>query len=95
VDVSAYAGQSGELRFTSPWLASGLLDDVRFSSVAIPEPSALALCSLGVLILFGAMKRPNTNERHDHNCADKTGCGESRDRVSVAGQVSVARGRWA
>ena len=60
VDISAYAGQSGELRFTSPWLASGLLDDIRFSPAAIPEPSALALYSLGlgVLILFGAMKRP-------------------------------------
>jgi hypothetical protein len=66
VDISAYAGQSGELRFTSPWVPSplffpglGLLDDIRFSPAAIPEPSALVLCSLGVLILFGAMKRPN------------------------------------
>lgn len=57
VDISACAGQSGELRFTSPWLASGLLDDIRFSSIPIPEPSELDLCGLGVLVLFGAMKR--------------------------------------
>ena len=43
VDIAAYTGQSGELRFTSPWLTTGGLDDIRFSSTAIPEPSVLAL----------------------------------------------------
>jgi hypothetical protein len=51
-DVSAYAGQSGELRFTAPWLTTGILDGIQFSSTAIPEPSAFALLTLGLLCLF-------------------------------------------
>lgn len=47
LDVSAYAGQSGELRFTAPWLTAGVLDGIQFSSTAIPEPSGFALLSLG------------------------------------------------
>ena len=58
VDISAYAGQSGELRFTKPWLntsysAGAILDDIQFSPTPVPEPSALALCGVSALCLFG------------------------------------------
>lgn len=58
MDISAYAGQTGELRFTKPWLPTNfsdgaLLDNIQFSSVAVPEPSALALCGVSLLLLFG------------------------------------------
>ncbi len=52
-DISAYAGQSGELRFIAsnlPVLNLIYLDNIRFSPLAIPEPSAFALFALG---LFG------------------------------------------
>ncbi len=54
VSILAYAGQSGELRFTAPpgstpFLSGAILDDIRFSPTPVPEPSVTALC--GVLIL--------------------------------------------
>lgn len=58
-DISGYAGQSGELRFTAPWLSTGMLDSILFSPTAIPEPSVLALSGIFVLCLFRMMKRPN------------------------------------
>jgi len=52
-DISAFAGQTGELRFTSP--ASGpvvaLLDNIYFSTQPIPEPSVLGLFALGLSFL--------------------------------------------
>lgn len=50
VDVSAYAGQSGELRFIAPWQSSGMLDDIQFSSSPVPEPSTFALGAVGALL---------------------------------------------
>jgi hypothetical protein len=38
VDVSAYAGLAGELRFTAPWRTSSILDGIRFSPTPVPEP---------------------------------------------------------
>jgi hypothetical protein len=67
MDISAYAGQTGELRFTKPWLPTGysdgaLLDNIQFSSSPIPEPSALALCGVSLLLFLGIrqLTRPNT-----------------------------------
>lgn len=64
VDVSQYAGQSGELRFSVPWYGpnsftdTGIpLDGIRFSSTAVPEPSAVGLSCFLVLSLLGIMKR--------------------------------------
>ena len=51
-DISAYAGQTGELRFTVPWQSNVLLDNIQFSSTAVPEPGTQALAALGGL-LFG------------------------------------------
>ena len=54
-DISAYAGQTGQLLFTAPGglpnTSGGELDNIQFSSLPIPEPSALALAALGALTL--------------------------------------------
>ena len=52
-DISAFAGQTGELRFTasnSPVSTFLYLDVIRFSAVAVPEPGGYALMGVG---LFG------------------------------------------
>jgi len=57
-DISAYAGQTGELRFTAPWLRGGdMIDNIEFSSVAIPEPSVLSLFGICIACLFWRMGR--------------------------------------
>jgi hypothetical protein len=50
-DISAYAGQTGQLLFTAPWETTALLDNIQFSSSAVPEPSEFALSGLGALLL--------------------------------------------
>jgi hypothetical protein len=50
-DISAFAGQTGELRFTAlPRTESGI-DNIQFSNQPIPEPSGLVLFGLGTLFL--------------------------------------------
>ena len=50
-DISAYAGQTGQLLFTAPLNSSVLLDNIQFSSSPVPEPSTFALTALGGLLL--------------------------------------------
>jgi hypothetical protein len=50
-DISAYAGQSGELRFAVPWLATSMLDGIQFSFSTVPEPSVLSLGFLGFVLV--------------------------------------------
>jgi hypothetical protein len=51
-NVSAYASQTGQLLFTLPPLSgNATLDNIQFSSTPVPEPGALALSSLGGLLL--------------------------------------------
>ena len=55
-DITAYAGQSGELRFENKPYGGGIggpsmLDNILFSPDAIPEPSAFALSAFGGLLL--------------------------------------------
>ena len=58
-DISAYAGQTGELLFTAPWVAGGgLIDNIHFSSQPIPEPDAFSLLAIGILFV-GEGLRPN------------------------------------
>jgi hypothetical protein len=51
-DVSAYAGQTGELLFHAPWPSGGfLIDRIEFSGQRVPEPGVLSLSVVGALIL--------------------------------------------
>lgn len=59
IDVSPYAGQSGELRFAVPWLGSGMLDSIQFSPSPIPEPSALSLSILGIVLVAAFTRSPH------------------------------------
>ena len=64
MDISAYAGQTGELRFTKPWLptnfsSGALLDNIQFSSVPVPEPSVLSLICICLLFVFLRKKCSN------------------------------------
>ncbi|HEY5504182.1 MAG TPA: PEP-CTERM sorting domain-containing protein [Sedimentisphaerales bacterium] len=53
-DVSAFAGQAGQLLFSLPaYTSTARLDNIQFSSSPVPEPSEFALLALGVL-LFGS-----------------------------------------
>ena len=50
-DISAYAGQTGQLMFTVPWQSSSMLDNIRFSASPIPEPGSIALLVAGGLLV--------------------------------------------
>jgi hypothetical protein len=50
-DISGFAGQTGELRFTESYFGFGLLDNIQFSSDPVPEPTTFALAALGGLLL--------------------------------------------
>ena len=55
-DVSAFAGQTGQLLFTSP-VTSALLDNIQFSSTSVPEPSIISL--FAVSAVFFGFRRSN------------------------------------
>jgi hypothetical protein len=46
-DISAYAGQTGQLEFAAPWQSYGILDNIQFSSSPILElpPKLSIVCS--------------------------------------------------
>ena len=48
-DISAYAGQIGELLFTCAERNGGMLDNIQFSSLPIPEPGIFGMFGLGAL----------------------------------------------
>jgi PEP-CTERM motif len=50
-NISAYAGQTGQLLFTAPVDTTAVFDNIQFSTSPVPEPSAFALCALGGLSL--------------------------------------------
>ena len=50
-NISAYAGQTGQLLFSAPIHSGAVLDDIQFSSLPVPEPAEFALAVLGALIL--------------------------------------------
>jgi hypothetical protein len=51
-DISAYAGQTGQLMFTAPWQTTAMLDNIQFSSSPIPEPTALSLFICGAFLIW-------------------------------------------
>ena len=55
-DISTFAGQTGTLQFTG----GGMLDNIQFSNQPIPEPSSLALFSIGAWLL-GFFQRRNSS----------------------------------
>ncbi len=55
-DISQFAGQTGELRFTALPGQGGYLDFVNFSNVPVPEPSSCAVAVLGA-VLLGVVRR--------------------------------------
>jgi hypothetical protein len=59
IDISPYAGQTGELRFAVPWLNSSMLDGIQFSNRPVPEPSALSLSILGFVLVAAFTRRSN------------------------------------
>jgi hypothetical protein len=50
-DISAFAGQTGQLLFTAAINSSVLLDNIQFSTTAVPEPSTFVLATLGGVLL--------------------------------------------
>jgi hypothetical protein len=59
-DVSALAGQTGELLFTlPPYVNDADLDNIQFSTQAVPEPGVFALSALGggVFLAWRAKRR--------------------------------------
>jgi hypothetical protein len=52
-DVSQFAGRTGELRFTG----GGVLDGIRLSDQAIPEPSVACLPAIGAGLLCWLWRR--------------------------------------
>jgi len=51
-DISSYAGQTGELLFTGLSISGVALDDIRFSTTAVPEPSTLAFFGLAGILYW-------------------------------------------
>jgi hypothetical protein len=56
-DISAFAGQTGELRFTAPPNSAGGIDNIQFSVSPVPEPATLALLATGAFLLAARRKR--------------------------------------
>jgi hypothetical protein len=50
-DISAFAGQSGELLFTALPQTASVLDYIQFSNVPVPEPSICGVFGVGALLL--------------------------------------------
>ena len=51
VNISAFAGQTGQLLFTAFPQEGDVIDNIQFSSLPVPEPSEFALTALGALFL--------------------------------------------
>lgn len=56
-DISQYAGQTAELRFTAPNDVRDTLDFIQFSITPVPEPSTWALLTLGSAAFWYAARR--------------------------------------
>ena len=68
-DISQFAGQTGELRFTG----GGFLDNIKFSPIAIPEPSAVSLATLAGFALLNKSLMANRRCPAPLGAKQKTG----------------------
>jgi hypothetical protein len=59
VDISQFAGQTGELLFTAPPQTGATIDNIQFSSepLIVPEPGTLTLFAMGAFALAGTRAR--------------------------------------
>lgn len=65
-NISAYAGQSGQLSFTVPWETTGMLDNIQFTSTPVPEPGSLSLAATSLLLSLLFRRPPHrTSARRD------------------------------
>ena len=62
-NIASYAGQTGQLLFTTPGYGVALLDNIQISSTSVPEPSEFALGALGTLLLGFRRWRNSFNRR--------------------------------
>ena len=51
-DISAYAGEYGQLLFQAGGGGDYILDDITFSTQPVPEPAVLSILGLGLVMLF-------------------------------------------
>ena len=51
-DISAYAGEYGQLLFQAGGGGGYILDDITFSTQPVPEPAVLSMLGLGAVMLF-------------------------------------------
>src|SRR5262249_13167976 len=67
-DISAYAGQTGELLFHAPpQTGGGMIDVIQFSSQPIPEPGFLGLWGLAALLASGrVLQRKSATSSANH-----------------------------
>jgi len=84
-DISAFAGQTGWLQFQG----AGVLDNISFSDVAVPEPGVFGLSAVGGLLIgIGVLaRRGMTSAAKPNHAADG-----SQPFRSVAIPLSVAAG---
>jgi hypothetical protein len=59
-NISGYAGQTGQLLFTTVPGGQDFIDNIQFSTLPVPEPSQFALAALGALLLgFHCRHKPS------------------------------------
>ena len=66
IDISAFAGQTGQLLFTSSYWPAAVgdnIDNIQFSSSPIPEPSAVSLLLLGSGVLIFVRRNHKSRAR--------------------------------
>ena len=56
-NISAYAGQTGQLLFTTHPGRDNYLDNLQFSNLPVPEPESLALLVVGGMLGIWRWKR--------------------------------------
>ena len=87
-DISAYAGQTGELLLTCAEHNAGMLDNIQFSSLPVPEPSTFSLFGICILLLCWRMKPPNKSLQ-----ATRDGALSSASRFTLVGPACLSSKR--